>query len=195
VATPTSLSLLDRLRATPAEPDWRRLDALYRPLVRAWLARVPGLGDEAADVAQEVMVVVVREVGGFDRRREGSFRKWLRVVTVNRVRTYWRERARRPRAGVADSSGEDFLSRLEDPTSGLSAEWDRDHDRHVFERLMDLVRNDFGAEAWEAFRRFAIAGRPAAEVAEELGTTTNAVLLAKSRILKRLREEAGGLID
>lgn len=193
MGTPTSLSLLDRLRRAPAGPDWDRLDAIYRPLVAGWLARVPGLGDEAADVAQEVMAVVVREVGGFERRRDGSFRKWLRMVAVNRVRAFWREKARRPRAGAAD--GESFLANLEDPASDLSAQWDRDHDRHVFDRLLESVRADFSPATWAAFERFALGGRTAAEVAAEVGMSENAVLLSKSRVLKRLREEAGGLID
>ena len=38
-------------------------------------------------------------------------------------------------------------------------------------------------------------GQPAAEVAEELGISVNAVLIAKSRVLKRLREKAAGLVD
>ena len=37
-------------------------------------------------------------------------------------------------------------------------------------------------------------GVPAALVAEELGMTENAVLLAKSRVVRRLREEAGDLL-
>jgi hypothetical protein len=32
-------------------------------------------------------------------------------------------------------------------------------------------------------------------VAGELGTTVNAVLLAKSRVLRRFRDEAAGLLD
>ncbi len=52
----------------------------------------------------------------------------------------------------------------------------------------------FDPTTWEAFRRFAIEGLPAAQVAAELGLTVNAVTLAKSRILKRLREEAGDLL-
>jgi hypothetical protein len=32
-------------------------------------------------------------------------------------------------------------------------------------------------------------------VAAELGTTVNAVFLAKSRVLRRLRQEAQGLVD
>jgi RNA polymerase sigma-70 factor (ECF subfamily) len=60
---------------------------------------------------------------------------------------------------------------------------------------MALVQPDFSPTTWEAFRQFAQAGRPAAQVAEELGLSVNAVLQAKSRILRRLREEAGNLLD
>jgi hypothetical protein len=38
-------------------------------------------------------------------------------------------------------------------------------------------------------------GRPPREVACELGLTVNAALLAKSRVLKRLRAELGGLVE
>jgi RNA polymerase sigma-70 factor (ECF subfamily) len=47
---------------------------------------------------------------------------------------------------------------------------------------------------WAAFQRVAVDGLPAARVAEELGLSENAVLQAKSRILKRLRQEAGDLL-
>ena len=84
---PTSLSLLDRLKvARPEASDWNRLQGIYLPLIERWLGRVPGLGDESADLAQEVLVVVFREVPRFDRQREGSFRAWLRQVTVNKIR-------------------------------------------------------------------------------------------------------------
>jgi RNA polymerase sigma-70 factor (ECF subfamily) len=191
---PTSLSLLDRLKAAgPAASEWTRLQEIYLPLIRRWLGQVPGLGAEADDLAQEVMLVVVREIPRFDRRREGSFRAWLRQVTVNRVRTRRRQRQREPAVGF-DPSGE-FLDRLAEPQSALAREWDLDHDRHVFERLQKVVQPDFAPVTWEAFRRFALEGRPAAEVAAELGLSVNAVTLAKSRILKRLRTEAGDLLN
>ena len=161
-------------------------------LIQRWLARVPGLGDEADDLAQEVFLVVVRELPRFERRREGSFRAWLRQVTVNRARSHWRRRRRMPAVGLDPADG--FLDRLEAPDSDLAREWDQDHDRHVVERLLAVVQPDFQPTTWEAFRRFAVDGMPAARVAEELGLTENAVLLAKSRVLKRLRAEAGDLL-
>jgi RNA polymerase sigma-70 factor, ECF subfamily len=87
-----------------------------------------------------------------------------------------------------------FLNRLADPNGELAREWDMDHDRQVFEKLLAVVQPDFSTTTWEAFRRFAVAGLPAALVAEELGLSVNAILQAKSRILKRLREEAGDLL-
>jgi RNA polymerase sigma-70 factor (ECF subfamily) len=56
------------------------------------------------------------------------------------------------------------------------------------------VQPEFASATWEAFRRFALDGVPASQVAAELGLSVNAATLAKSRILKRLREEAGDLL-
>jgi RNA polymerase sigma-70 factor (ECF subfamily) len=189
----TSLSLLDRLRrAAPDAPEWRRLHDVYAPLVRSWLCRVPGVRDEADDLAQEVLVVLVREMPGFERRRDGAFRAWLRQITLNRVRAFQKARRRRGRAGGAGV--ESLLAQLEDSTSDLARQWDEDHDRHVLNELLAVVRRDFRTRTWEAFRRCALDDRPVARVAAELGMTETAVLQAKFRVLKRLRAEAGELI-
>jgi RNA polymerase sigma-70 factor (ECF subfamily) len=190
---PTSLSLLDRLKsARPDGPDWARLQEMYRPLILGWLGRVPGLGSEVEDLAQEVLVILVREIPRFDRRREGSFRAWLRQVAVNQVRTWRRQRHRRPAVGLDLTDG--FLDQLADPAGNLAREWDREHDRHVTQKLLAAVRPDFQPTTWEAFQKFALDGLPASVVAVELGISENAVIQSKSRILKRLREEAGELL-
>jgi RNA polymerase sigma-70 factor (ECF subfamily) len=192
---PTSLSLLERLRqAGSGHPDWQRLDTLYRPLIHSWLTRVPGLGAEADDLTQEVLLVLVGELPRFERRRDGSFRAWLRQITVNRIRGWLHGRRRRPQPAAAAGETDTFLARLADPNSDLSRQWDEDHDRHVFGKLLAVVRPDFQPLTWEAFTRFALDGRPAAEVAAELGTTEEMVFQAKFRVLKRLRLEAAGLL-
>ncbi|MGA8347960.1 MAG: sigma-70 family RNA polymerase sigma factor [Isosphaeraceae bacterium] len=191
--TPTSVSLLDRLKdAPPDASDWGRLQDIYLPLITRWLRRIPGLGDDSDDLAQEVFVVMVRELPRFERQREGSFRVWLRQVTVNKVRTFRKRLGRKPVAGMDLTDG--FLDRLAEPNSELAREWDLDHDRHVFQKLLAIVQPDFQPNTWEAFRRFAIDGHPAVEVAAQLGLNVNSVLQAKSRVLKRLREEAGELL-
>lgn len=191
----TSASLLERLkRARPDAPEWQRLQDIYLPLVRSWLARVPGLGAEADDLAQEVLIVLFRELPSFERRRYGSFRAWLRQVTVNRVRGFVRDRHKQPLAGLGSEAGQ-LLAQLEDPGSDLARQWDQDHDRHLFRKLLAVVEPDFAPATWQAFLRFGLEGRPAAQVAAELSLSESAVMQAKFRVLKRLREEAGELAE
>ena len=189
----TSVSLLERLRTQPDEPAWRRLHDLYRPLIRHWLLRDPTLRDEAEDLVQEVLAVVVRELPHFQRERTGSFRCWLRTITWNRWQAFRQSRARRPQLLASDSNFS-LLAQLEDPHSALSHQWDEEHDRHVVHKLVELIEPQFELVTLQAFRRVVFDGAKAADVAKELGVSINAVLLAKSRVLKRLREEGEELI-
>jgi RNA polymerase sigma factor (sigma-70 family) len=191
----TSLSLLQRLRSQPDAESWRRLVDLYTPLIHAWLRRHSVAAADADDLTQEVMAVVVRELPRFEHNQQrGAFRNWLRTITVNRLRVLWRARQSRPIA-TGDSDFLKMLDELEDSGSGLSQLWDQEHDRHVARRLIDLVEPHFEATTWRAFRCVVLDGRKAADVAGELGISVNAVLLAKSRVLGRLRREMQGLTD
>jgi RNA polymerase sigma-70 factor (ECF subfamily) len=191
----TSLGLLERLKhAQPNASEWRKLRDIYSPMIRHWLSRLPNLHDEVDDLTQEVLVVLFRELPSFERRRDGSFRAWLRQITVNRMCTFCKTRRKQPLA-MGGPVIDQLLAQLADPTSDLARQWDQDHDKHVFQKLLAIVEGDFEPITWQAFTRFALKGRPAAQVAGELGLTESAVVQAKFRILKRLREEAGELLD
>jgi RNA polymerase sigma-70 factor (ECF subfamily) len=191
----TSLSLLDRLKgAGPDAAEWHRLKDVYLPLIRSWLSRVPQLRDEADDLAQDVFVVLLRGLPSFERRRYGSFRAWLRQVAANRIRAFWKANRKQARA-PGEGEGDRLLAQLEDPTSDLSRQWDRDHDQHLLQKLLAAVQPDFEPATWQAFTRFALDGLPAADVARELAMSESAVVQAKFRVLKRLREEAGDLMS
>jgi RNA polymerase sigma-70 factor (ECF subfamily) len=191
----TPISLLERLRLRPDAASWRRLVDLYTPLIRAWLRRHALQDPDADDLTQDVLGVLVRELPNFrhDLRR-GAFRRWLRTVTVNRLRVFWRAQRGRPLAGNAADLGH-VLDQLEDPDSGLSRLWDREHDLHVARRLLELLEPEFEPATWRAFRLLVLEGRPTSEVAAELGLSPNAVRIAKSRVLRRFRQEVDGLID
>lgn len=191
----TSLGLLERLRhAGPAAAEWDRLRAIYSPMIRSWLERSRDFDQEVEDVTQEVLLVLFRELPTFERRRDGSFRAWLRLITVNRAFAHWKARRKEPPA-AGGSETERFLARLADPDSDLARQWDHEHDQHLLRTLLAAAEQDFGRSTWLAFRRFALEGQPAAEVAAESGLTESAVVQAKFRVLKRLREVAGDLLD
>ena len=61
--------------------------------------------------------------------------------------------------------------------------------------LIDLIELDFEPATVRAFRRVALEGASGSEVAEELGITLAAVYASRSRVLKRLKEVAEGLLD
>lgn len=190
----TSLTLLGRLRAD--EPDaWTRLVFLYGPLVRGWAARKGVVGADAEDVEQEVFRVVVGRLADFRRDRPGdSFRGWLFGVTRNVLLAHHRRAAQRPRAG----GGTDFRERIDaipDP-AGDPADDDSPADRAaLYHRGLELVRAEFEPKTWQMFWRHAVDGRTAPDVAAELGASSAAVRQAKSRVLRRLREELGDLLD
>jgi RNA polymerase sigma-70 factor (ECF subfamily) len=60
---------------------------------------------------------------------------------------------------------------------------------------LELVRLEFEDRTWQAFWRVTVEGQAAADVARDLGMSRNAVYIARSRILQRLHQEFGDLID
>ncbi|WP_372721323.1 sigma-70 family RNA polymerase sigma factor [Novipirellula sp.] len=191
----TSLSLMDRLAANGHDRDWQRLLLVYRPFIESVVRSYPALQSQADDITQEVMMVLMRELPRFQRQRAGSFRSWLRGITVNQLRIALRKSEKFKQADEQAQMVEDQVNELNDPASIASQKWDEEHDRAVLERIIQVVRSDFKDITWQAFERYAIHNQPPMLVAEELGLSLNSVLLAKSRVLRRMREEAAGLID
>lgn len=185
----TSATLLQRLRDRE-DRAWRRLVEMYTPLVRRWLARSLPQPADVDDLTQQVFAVIVEKFADFEHNgRPGAFRTWLRSISVNRLRMFWRSR---PHTGPAP---EVFLNQLEDPHSALSRQWDREHDEHVLRQALALIEPQFKPSTWKAFRRLALDEAEPETVAAELGVSVNAVFIAKSRVLRRLREEITGFVE
>jgi RNA polymerase sigma-70 factor (ECF subfamily) len=191
----TSVSLLERLRLHPDPASWQRLIDLYGPLIQGWLKRNACQPADADDLSQDVLAVVLRELPYFQHDlRRGAFRRWLRTITVNRLRNFWRAgKVRREAPGGADL--DHVINQLEDPTSGLSQLWDREHEEFVVRRLLEMLEPEFEPTTWRAFRSLMLEGKPTAVVAADVGISPNAVRIAKSRVLRRLRQEIDGLVD
>jgi RNA polymerase sigma-70 factor (ECF subfamily) len=191
----TSATLLQRLRDRTDAEAWQRLVDLYTPLLSGWLRRHALQASDAEDVVQEVLATVAHELPHFEHSgRPGAFRHWLRTILVNRLREFWRGNRARPTA----AGGSDFaqmLDQLADPDSGLSQLWDQEHDQHVARRLLAMIEPQFAPSTWQAFRRVVLDGAKPDVVAAELGLSVNAVFIAKSRVLHRLRQEARELLD
>lgn len=188
----TSKGLLDRAGEGDAAA-WDRLSLLYAPLVFHW-CRHRGLREaDAADVVQEVFQAVATHLGTFRKREEGdTFRGWLRTITENKVRDHFRRAAREAEA-VGGTDAQHRLAQFPAPSSLEGATSDDDWEGRFFGRVLDVVRLEFEERTWQAFWRTTIAGRSPKDVGAELAMSQGAVRVAKSRVLKRLREELSGL--
>ncbi|MCA9176199.1 MAG: sigma-70 family RNA polymerase sigma factor [Planctomycetales bacterium] len=191
----TSLSLLNRLRRSPESESWDRLMELYAPLLQTWLRKYDVQVSDADDLTQEVLLAVSKDLDQFEHAGQpGAFRGWLKAILVNRLRKFWRSRDRRPQAR-GDSDIDARLAQLDDPSSEMSLIWNREHDQFVLRQLLTLAQPHFTSDTWTAFCRVALDGAKPDVVAEELGISLNAVCLAKSRVLRRLRAESEGLVE
>lgn len=190
----TPLSLLERLSNHSDDADWRRMLDIYTPLLRRWLASYQLAESDIDDVLQDVFKTLFKEIAHFRHNgHTGAFRRWLRLTIVNRLKWHWRDIKSEHR--VSSEAVDGILSSMVDPNSDPNLMWDREHDSHVARTILSVVRPHFSITTWEAFRLQVMEGLKAQATAEQLGTTVNAALIAKSRVMKALREEARGMID
>jgi RNA polymerase sigma-70 factor (ECF subfamily) len=186
--TTTPFSLLQRLQQSSDRDAWARFVELYTPLFFYW-ARKLGLQDaDAADLVQDVFASLLVGVASFERRPGKRFRGWLWTVLQNKHRERQRRLAGRPETSAA------FLEEatISDSTASID---DAEYQQYLVHRALQLMQAEFEPATWKACWEFVVAERPVTEVAAELGISVNAVYLAKSRVLRRLREELDGLLE
>ncbi len=185
----TSESLLARLNSVDNSDAWSRFIELYTPLIFYW-ARKTGLPtQDASDLAQDVLGIVFQKLPQFKYDPDRSFRGWLRTITLNR----YRQLCRRKSINMIDATGA-MLGNLADSRQAEST-WDLNYARHLVATAMDSMRGDFAPQTWEALTQLMKTGQPAADVARETGISVWTIYAAKSRLMKRLRNELEGLLE
>jgi RNA polymerase sigma-70 factor (ECF subfamily) len=186
---PTPVSLLERLRQPNDRAAWERFVGLYTPLLYRWVLRLGAPRQDAADLIQEVLILLVRKLPDFRYDPRQRFRSWLWTVTRNKCAELHR---RAPVAAPqADSQALDELSDREDADETGEVEYRQ----YLVGQALRLMQAEFQPTTWKAFWESVTTLRPAAEVAAELGLSIGAVYAAKSRVLRRLRQELDGLLD
>ncbi len=190
-STATSRSLLERIKADDAEA-WDRLISLYAPMAYRWCRRCDLPEQEIADVLQEVFQSVGTHISSFRQDREGdTFRGWLRTITRHKVLDHFRKLGREP-GGAGGTDAQIRFAKLpaaQPPNEDDSS--DQRADRGVVGRALELIKSEFEDRTWRAFWLTAVEDRVPKEVAIELGMSPGAVRVAKSRVLRRLRDELG----
>jgi RNA polymerase sigma-70 factor (ECF subfamily) len=187
-ATPTG-SVLLLLLGNPTDADcWNAFVDRYAPKIYGW-CRQRGLQEaDAEDVTQEVLTQLLQKLQTFTYdRRKGTFRGWLKTLTHHAWCDYLEKRRR---AGEGEASHE-VLARLEklEAREDLLTALAEVFDLELLAEGQARVQLQVSPRDWKIFRSLAIEGQPGPALAQELGMTVTAVLMAKSRVQKKLRQE------
>jgi len=183
----TRLSLLLRVRDPHDDQAWHRFVTIYTPLIYRFAKR-SGLQDaDAADVTQEVFRTVTRSIKQFNYdSRIGSFRGWLKAVTRSRITDFQNGKSRQA-VGTGDTAVHAFI---EQQTSQADDEfWEQEYQKRIFDLACETIRDEFAESTWQAFWQTAVEGIDAKQTAAQLGLSTGAIYIAKSRVTARLKRE------
>lgn len=191
----TSITLLDQIRSGD-QAAWHRTVHLYRPLIIYW-CRKGGGGADADDLAQEVLFAATQGIGGFRKEAPGdSFRGWLRGVTRHKLLEWHRRHGRQVAEAAGGTVAGQVLGAQPDPLVEVDDDPGERHEaRAVYLRALELVKAEFEERTWRAFWRVTVDGADTAEVARDHGVSAAAIRLAKSRVLRRLKEVVGDMVD
>ena len=185
----TRQSLLQAAREGENEA-WNRLFCMYKPLIHWWIVSNKISEHDADELAQEVLVVVLRKLTDFEHSGNvGAFRRWLRVITTNQIRAMIRKRRK---VTLVDN---EVLSEQIVASDELAQLWDLQHDQFVIAGILDWLREIFDAKSIQIFEELVLKGGEPASVAQDFGVSVGSVYSIKSRILRKFRQIGSEFID
>ena len=183
----TTTQLLEDLKTTRNESAWTEFCSHFQPVVIEFAKRLSLSNVEAEDAAQETMTAFFKafKEGKYDPDK-GRLSNWLFGIAK---RVILNLRGRQPLEKlIADkATGTSFWDMVQDDRT-LDRTWELQWQQMVLKRCLDQVRQEFDPKVFGAFRNYAIDKFEIEEVCERFDMSRNAVYIAKSRVLSRLRE-------
>jgi len=184
----TRSTLIAQVRSPENREAWAQFVTLYRPVIYR-MARKRGMQDaDAQDLAQTVLI---RVAGAIDRWEKTDpsvgFRHWLARVAKNAILTALAKSPEDAAAGGTDI--QDLLNEQSDIATDVERELRLEYLREQYHRAAAIVQADVNTETWRAFELSVIDGKPCDEVAELVGKPIGTVYAARSRVMRRLRDQ------
>ena len=191
----TRSSLLRGVRDPSNADAWQAFVDVYGPAVRIWSRRMGLCEADSDDVAQRILMKLVKELQTFQYDPRRSFRAWLRRVTRNATIDYLRREGRQLAVATGDTrvlaqlnNAEDLASVADQLSGQLAPQMRRE--------LMELAEHEVQprlAKQWEVYKSIRD-GLAIGEVAIRMEMSESAVRKAKSRVQRALRESVAKLL-
>lgn len=183
----TQGTLLVAIKSPQDRVAWEEFIQIYRPVIYR-MARAWGMQDaDAQDVTQNILMRIAGAIERYERRPGTKFRHWLRRVARNAI---FSAKSQSPKDAAAGGSiANELLSEEANVSIEVDQEINREYEREQFLRAASVVRSDVHPETWQAFELTMVQGLTCDEAADSIGKSVGTVYAARSRIMKRLREQ------
>jgi RNA polymerase sigma factor (sigma-70 family) len=167
------------------DPDrWHEFDAIYRPMLLAYLYKRGVAQSDAGDIVQDIFVKLLTKIHTYDRSRQ-KFRSWLFSVAQNTLIDRARRRAAYQRA--LDGWVVHMLRATPSDSHQMAEDWVKIHREKILEHALKTVRAHVTSKSWTCFEQRLLRNRSAIDIGAELKIEPSAVHVNASRVLKQVR--------
>ena len=163
---------------------WQEFDAIYRPMLFAFLRRQGLPGSDANDVVQDIFLKLLEKIQTYDREKY-RFRSWLFGVAHHTLIDLARRRASYKKA--VDGWVAHVLRATASDSVKMADEWVKLHRTKILSHALETVRARSLPHVWDCFEQRLLRDRPGAEIARDLNLEPNLVFVNASRVLKKIR--------
>jgi RNA polymerase sigma-70 factor (ECF subfamily) len=184
----TRFSLIAQVQSPEDREAWDQFVLIYRPVIYR-MARRRGMQDaDAQDLVQSVFMRVASSIQRWEKKDpETKFRHWLRRIARN---TIFSALSRRPQDTAAGGSEILNLLAVQPENEKLDEqELETETMREQYLHAAAVVRKDVDPDTWRAFELTVVRGQSCEEVATQLGKSVGSIYAARSRVMRRLREQ------
>lgn len=169
---------LIRRAAAGDEPSLRELLRQVTPTIQQWALARAGNPDDAADLTQEVLILLVRKLPGF--RGDSRFLTWLFTVTRNRAIEAHRSRGRQ------DLKMENYGTHLRSEEE-RTPNADQELDRSRIQEVVTAFLSHLPPRQREVFQMAELQGMSCVEIGKLLGVESGGIRAALFKARRTLR--------
>jgi RNA polymerase sigma-70 factor (ECF subfamily) len=182
----TTTQILENLKYSSDNAGWSCFRDYFYPVIVRFAKRMGLNPDDAEDAAQETMIAFIKAYRTDKyQRQQGKLSHWVMGVARNVIRNHCRKQPKISPSAKSNS----MVSMPQDieDEQAVRHTWQTEWRNVLLQRCLIQARNEFDAKTFLAFELYALRGKPAAQVCEELNMSPNAVYIAKNRVLTKIR--------
>jgi RNA polymerase sigma-70 factor (ECF subfamily) len=181
----TRYTLLRRASDSNDEAAWEDIVSHYRNFIIYMLRKMNVPQNDIEDVAQQILMLLVRDIGQYDRER-ARFRSWLGSVIRNATLNYFRRQQARAVRMCSVNPDMDVLGTTH--PAEIDVQIEREWAVYVGKLAMERTRTVFQGQAVEVFE-MGLEGMAAADIAKQTGLSVSSVYTLRKRVKARVYRE------